>query len=42
VLDEAVTALADDPALSVTIDGHTCNIGTAEYTWRSPTAGRSR
>jgi outer membrane protein OmpA-like peptidoglycan-associated protein len=31
VLDEAVTALADDPALSVTIDGHTCNIGTAEY-----------
>src|SRR5258705_2535731 len=31
VLDEAVTALADDPALLVTIDGHTCNIGTAEY-----------
>jgi peptidoglycan-associated lipoprotein len=31
VLDEAVTALRDDPALNVQIEGHTCNIGTAEY-----------
>ena len=31
VLDEAVTALRQDPTLRVEIDGHTCNIGTAEY-----------
>ena len=31
VLDEAVTALRDDPTLRVNIEGHTCNIGTAEY-----------
>jgi peptidoglycan-associated lipoprotein len=31
VLDEAVTALREDPTLRVTIEGHTCNIGTAEY-----------
>ena len=31
VLDEAVTALRQDPTLRVTIEGHTCNIGTAEY-----------
>jgi len=31
VLDDAVAALANDPALRVTIDGHTCNIGTPEY-----------
>ena len=31
VLDEVVSALADDPSLSIEIEGHTCNIGTAEY-----------
>jgi outer membrane protein OmpA-like peptidoglycan-associated protein len=31
VLDEAVSALKQDPTLRVTIEGHTCNIGTAEY-----------
>ena len=31
VLDEAVTALQQDPMLRLTIEGHTCNIGTAEY-----------
>jgi peptidoglycan-associated lipoprotein len=31
VLDEAVAALRDDATLRVTIEGHTCNIGTAEY-----------
>jgi peptidoglycan-associated lipoprotein len=31
VLDEAITALRDNPTLRVEIEGHTCNIGTAEY-----------
>ena len=31
VLDEAVTALQEDPTLRIQIEGHTCNIGTAEY-----------
>jgi len=31
VLDEAVAALKEDPTLRVKIEGHTCNIGTAEY-----------
>jgi peptidoglycan-associated lipoprotein len=31
VLDEAVTALQQDPRLRLQIEGHTCNIGTAEY-----------
>ena len=31
VLDEAVTALKADPTLRIQIEGHTCNIGTAEY-----------
>ena len=31
VLDEAVAALREDPTLRVNIEGHTCNIGTAEY-----------
>ncbi len=31
VLDEAVSALRDDPALRIEVEGHTCNIGTAEY-----------
>ena len=31
VLDEAVAALRDDPNLRIEIEGHTCNIGTAEY-----------
>lgn len=31
VLDDAVAALAANPALRLTIEGHTCNIGTAEY-----------
>ena len=31
VLDEAITAMRDDATLRLTIEGHTCNIGTAEY-----------
>lgn len=31
VLDEAVKAFEASPDLRITIDGHTCNIGTAEY-----------
>jgi outer membrane protein OmpA-like peptidoglycan-associated protein len=31
VLDEAVTAMQANTALRLTIEGHTCNIGTAEY-----------
>ena len=31
VLDEVVSAMQDDPNLSIQIEGHTCNIGTAEY-----------
>jgi peptidoglycan-associated lipoprotein len=31
LLDEAVAALRDDPNLRIQIEGHTCNIGTAEY-----------
>ncbi len=31
VLDEAIKAMADDPNLRLTVEGHTCNIGTTEY-----------
>ena len=31
VLDEAVAALQQDATLRIQIEGHTCNIGTAEY-----------
>ena len=31
VLDEAVTALRENATIRVEIEGHTCNIGTAEY-----------
>src|SRR5205085_3977113 len=31
VLDEAITAMQMDPMLRLTVEGHTCNIGTAEY-----------
>jgi peptidoglycan-associated lipoprotein len=31
VLDEAVAAMRDDATLRIQIEGHTCNIGTAEY-----------
>lgn len=31
VLDDAVTAMRQDPNLRLEIEGHTCNIGTAEY-----------
>ena len=30
-LDEAVTALEQNPELRLDVEGHTCNIGTAEY-----------
>jgi peptidoglycan-associated lipoprotein len=30
-LDEAIRALQGNPTLRITIEGHTCNIGTAEY-----------
>ncbi|HCQ99749.1 MAG TPA: hypothetical protein DIU48_10040 [Acidobacteria bacterium] len=31
ILDEAIAAMNDDPELSLTLEGHTCNIGTSEY-----------
>jgi outer membrane protein OmpA-like peptidoglycan-associated protein len=31
ILDEAIKALADNPDLRLEVEGHTCNIGTAEY-----------
>jgi peptidoglycan-associated lipoprotein len=31
VLDEAIKAMGADPALRITVEGHTCNIGTTEY-----------
>ena len=31
ILDEAVTAMQADATLNLTLEGHTCNIGTAEY-----------
>jgi outer membrane protein OmpA-like peptidoglycan-associated protein len=31
ILDEAIKAMTDDPNLRLTIEGHTCNIGTTEY-----------
>jgi outer membrane protein OmpA-like peptidoglycan-associated protein len=30
-LDEAVTAMQQNPTLRIQVEGHTCNIGTAEY-----------
>ena len=30
-LDEAVRTLQENPTLHIEIEGHTCNIGTAEY-----------
>jgi outer membrane protein OmpA-like peptidoglycan-associated protein len=30
-LDEAVKSMQDNPTLRIEIEGHTCNIGTAEY-----------
>jgi peptidoglycan-associated lipoprotein len=30
-LDEAIKSLQDNPNLRITVEGHTCNIGTAEY-----------
>ena len=31
VLDDVVAAIEEDPNLQITIEGHTCNIGTNEY-----------
>ena len=31
LLDEAIRALQENPELNIEIEGHTCNIGTAEY-----------
>ena len=31
ILDEAIKSMASDPNLRLTIEGHTCNIGTTEY-----------
>ena len=31
VLDEAIAAMKQDATLKLEIEGHTCNIGTAEY-----------
>ena len=31
MLDEAVKAMQADTTLRLTLEGHTCNIGTAEY-----------
>ncbi len=31
ILDEAISAMRETPTLRIEIEGHTCNIGTAEY-----------
>ena len=31
ILDDAITAMQEDANLRFTVEGHTCNIGTAEY-----------
>src|SRR6185503_4652411 len=31
LLDDAVAAMREDATLRLTVEGHTCNIGTAEY-----------
>ncbi|HWI16787.1 MAG TPA: OmpA family protein [Vicinamibacterales bacterium] len=31
VLEQAVSAMKEDPSLRLTLEGHTCSIGTAEY-----------
>jgi outer membrane protein OmpA-like peptidoglycan-associated protein len=31
VLDDAIAAMRDDATLRIEVEGHTCNIGTAEY-----------
>jgi peptidoglycan-associated lipoprotein len=31
ILEDAVSALEANPSIRLTIEGHTCNIGTAEY-----------
>ena len=31
ILDEAIKAMTEDPTLRITVEGHTCNIGTTEY-----------
>ena len=31
ILDEAIAAMNEDDSLSLTLEGHTCNIGTSEY-----------
>ncbi len=31
ILDEAIKAMTEDPNLRITVEGHTCNIGTTEY-----------
>ena len=31
ILDEAIKSMTEDPALRITVEGHTCNIGTTEY-----------
>lgn len=31
ILDDAIKAMQADPELRLTLEGHTCNIGTAEY-----------
>ena len=31
VLEQAVAAMKEDPSLRLTLEGHTCSIGTAEY-----------
>jgi len=31
ILDEAIAAMRQDATLRLTVEGHTCNIGTAEY-----------
>jgi peptidoglycan-associated lipoprotein len=31
ILDDAVAAMNANPTLNITIEGYTCNIGTAEY-----------
>ena len=41
ILDDAAKAMLADATLNLTIEGHTCDIGTAEYNVALATAART-
>ena len=42
ILTQAIEAMKADPTLRVRIEGHTCNIGTAEYNLALEIGARAR